>query len=238
MEDTLMNELKDKLSKEGKKNNTITAYCSQLKNLMKDIGVLELEQLLKLKRNMVEDCIGREPSSATRQARLNAYHIALSLWEKPVEKEVVKKDIAISKQEFVEKCKAFLEKESDTIRSLIVALFSNPDCLPYTYMLEGCELVSTEQFNTMKIDVDHSLFDKDRLLLYVPKKLLKNKSRVGQYDFGGMGKWLVFPAEQKYLFEKLNGNSHKKQAINDNIRRAFESAIGLSLGMLEIKSLR
>lgn len=237
MEDTVMNDFKDKLLKEGKSKNTVTAYCSQLKNLMKDIGVLELGQLLKLKRGMVEDCIQREPASATKQARMNAYHIALSLYEKPVEKEVIKKEVVIKKDEFDDKCKVFLERESNTVRSLIVALFSRCECLPYTYMLEDCEIVDTEQFEKLKMDTVHSLFDKERLILFVPKKLLKNKSRVGQYDFGGLDKWIRFPSEQKWLFEKLNGESHKKQAINDNIRRAFKSALNIDLGMLDIKRI-
>lgn len=237
MEDTVMDDFKEKLLKEGKSKNTITAYCSQLKNLMKDIGVLELGQLIKLKRGIVEDCIQREPASATKQARMNAYHIALGLYEKPVEKEVVKKDVAISREEFEDKCKVFLERESDTVRSLIVALFSRKECLPYTYMLEDCELMNTEQFESAKSNTDHSLFDKERLLLFVPKKLLKNKSRVGQYDFKGLEKWLLFPPEQKWMFEKLNGDSHKKQAINDNIRRAFKSALNMDLGMLDVKRI-
>lgn len=222
-------EIKSILEKQGRSSNTIHSYLSQIKTLLKQTNSLTVDQMMKLPLSQIEKAIECNGGKSVKSVRRNVYVLLQNIQNN---REVLlpscNKSAQFTKAEFKEKVNKFLETETGSLRSLLVALCSH-DQVPCSYAFEKARIVrNKEDYNKGK----ENLFYLPEYELYVGKN-----NHIVSYK--GMSKWIdaYLRPSQTYLIENRDGQSMLNQAINDNIKRAFLHILNKNIGILDIKRI-
>ena len=226
-------EISRRLLQEGRSLNTIKSYCSQIKMLLKNTNTQGIEQLVKLPFSQVEKAIAVNGNASIHSIRRNVYSLVVSILnDKEINTPTEKKEVNIDKKEFVDKVNRFLNTEVGSMRSMLVAMCFQ-EKFPCSYNLENCKLMrDREAYEKEKEITETSLFYIPDYEMYIPKK-----NHI--YSFKSASKWIdaYLRPQQLYLIETKDGKSMLNQAINDNIKKSFNTVLGKNIGIFDIKRI-